>query len=109
MPELFAAARSASSSACAVGSARSFLAGKFVHPAFEKAFRVPDLEPLERVSSFGVGLAWLILPDFAAHDALVLPEVRCRACAVRFGVLVPALVAGSVLNSVHLRSARRSI
>jgi len=77
--------------------------GRFVDPALEKAFRQADLEPLKRFLSFSVGLASLTFLAFAAHDALVVPQVRAQAWAVRFGLFVPtsALVLW-LLNSRHL-------
>lgn len=77
--------------------------GRFVDPALERAFRLDDLESLKRFLGFSVGLASFTFLAFAAHDALVVPQVRSQAWAVRFGVFVPAsaLVFG-LLNSRHL-------
>jgi len=73
-------------------SGRSRLAwtGRFVDSALEEAFRRDDLEPLRRFLGFSVGLASLTFLMFAVHDALVVPQVRGQAWAVRFGVFVPA-------------------
>ena len=78
-------------------------AGRFVEPELEHAFRLAELEPLRRFLSFSVGLASLTFFAFAVHDALVVPQVKIQAWAVRFGVFVPAsvLVFG-LLNSRHL-------
>jgi class 3 adenylate cyclase len=74
--------------------------GRFVDPALEQAFRVDSLEALRRFLGFSVGLASLTFLAFAVHDALVVPHVRDRAWAVRFGVFVPA----SALVSWLIRS-----
>jgi class 3 adenylate cyclase len=69
----------------------------------EQAFRVADLEPLKRFLRFSVGLASLTFLAFAVHDALVVPEVRARAWAVRFGVFLPATaLVFWLLSSRHL-------
>jgi class 3 adenylate cyclase len=77
--------------------------GKFLDRALERAFRVDTLEPLRRFLSFSIGLASLTFLSFALHDALVVPQVRSQAWAVRFGVFVPvSALAFWVLNSRHL-------
>jgi len=78
-------------------------AGRFVDAGLEQAFRRDDLEPLRRFLSFSVGLSSLTFFGFAVHDALVVPQVRNQAWAVRFGVFVPmsALVFW-LLSSRHL-------
>ena len=66
----------------------------------EQAFRVDTLEPLRRFLSFSIGLASLTFLSFALHDALVVPQVRNQAWAVRFGVFVPVSALGFwLLNS----------
>jgi class 3 adenylate cyclase len=77
--------------------------GRFADAELEQAFRQDDLEPLKRFLGFSVGLATLTFLAFAAHDALVVPQVRTQAWAVRFGVFVPtsALVFW-LLRSRHL-------
>lgn len=74
--------------------------GRFVDHHLERAFRRDSLEALRRFLSFSVGLASLTFLAFAVHDALVVPHVRERAWAVRFGVFVPA----SALVSWLIRS-----
>jgi class 3 adenylate cyclase len=77
--------------------------GRFTDPALEQAFRLDDLESLKRFLNFSVGLASLTFLAFSVHDALVVPQIRNQAWAVRFGVFVPA--SGLVLwllNSRHL-------
>jgi len=77
--------------------------GRFVDSALERAFREDELEALKRFLSFSVGLSTLTFLAFAAHDALVVPQVKIQAWTVRFGVFVPAsalVFAG--LNSRHL-------
>ena len=89
----------------AAGSSRSRLSwtGRFVDPTLERAFRADDVEPLKRFLRFSVGLASLIFLAFALHDALVVPDVRNRAWAVRFGVFAPAsALVFSLLNSGYL-------
>ena len=89
----------------AAESSRSQLSwtGRFVEPALERAFREADLEPLKRFLAFSVGLSSLTFLAFAVHDALVVPQIRAQAWAVRFGVFVPASVLVFwLLNSRHL-------
>ncbi|MEI9951759.1 MAG: adenylate/guanylate cyclase domain-containing protein [Pseudomonadota bacterium] len=89
----------------AAESSRSRLSwtGRFADPVLEQAFRLDDLEPLRRFLNFSVGLASLTFLAFAVHDALVVPQVRTQAWAVRFGVFVPAsALVLWLLNSRHL-------
>jgi len=77
--------------------------GRFADSALEQEFRRDDLESLKRFLNFSVGLATLTFLAFSVHDALVVPQIRNQAWAVRFGVFVPA--SGLVfwlLNSRHL-------
>jgi class 3 adenylate cyclase len=78
-------------------------AGQFADAAIEQAFRADELDRLRRFLTFGVGLASLSFLAFGFHDALVVPEVRNQAWAMRFGLFVPvsALVFG-LLRSRHL-------
>ncbi|HWZ92467.1 MAG TPA: hypothetical protein VNW92_26560, partial [Polyangiaceae bacterium] len=64
--------------------------GKFLDSALERAYREDTLEALRRFLRFSVVLASLTFLAYGLHDALVVPEVRDRAWAVRFGVFVPA-------------------
>jgi class 3 adenylate cyclase len=77
--------------------------GKFVERRLEAAFRQDNLEPLRRFLSFSVALASATFLAFAVHDALVVPQVRDRAWAVRFGVFAPAsALAFWLINSKHM-------
>lgn len=77
--------------------------GQFAESHLERAFRVDDLESLRRFLHFSIALSSLSFLAFALHDALVVPEVRDRAWAVRFGVFVPASALASwLVNSRHL-------
>jgi class 3 adenylate cyclase len=77
--------------------------GRFVDASLEQAFRADTLEPLRRFLSFSVGLASVAFLCFAVHDALVVPQVRNQAWAMRFGVFVPvSALALWVINSSHL-------
>ena len=77
--------------------------GRFVDPALERAFRVDNLEELRRFLGFSVALSSLTFFGFALHDALVVPHVRDRAWAVRFGVFMPASALVSwLIRSRHL-------
>jgi len=77
--------------------------GKFADPELEWAFRRDNLEPLRRFLRFSVVLASLTFLAYGLHDALVVPQVRDRAWAVRFGVFVPATaLALWLLDSRHL-------
>ena len=77
--------------------------GRFVDPALEQAFRRDDLESLKRFLNFSVALASLTFLAFSVHDALVVPQVRNQAWAVRFGVFVPAsALVFWLLNSRYL-------
>ncbi len=79
--------------------------GRFAEPALERAFRVDNLEPLRRFLSFSVALASLTFLAFSVHDALVVPQVRDRAWAIRFGVFGPAsALAFWLINSTYLLS-----
>ncbi|MEP7049246.1 MAG: adenylate/guanylate cyclase domain-containing protein [Pseudomonadota bacterium] len=79
--------------------------GRLADPTLEQAFRMDNLESLRRFLSFSVGLASVMFLAFAAHDALVVPEVRARAWAIRFGVFGPAsALALCVINSRYLLS-----
>jgi class 3 adenylate cyclase len=77
--------------------------GRFIDPTLEQAFLRDDLESLRRFLLFSVGLSSLTFFGFALHDALVVPQVRSQAWAVRFGVFLPvsALVFW-LLNSRYL-------
>ena len=88
----------------AVDASRARLgwSGQFVDAALERAFRVDTREPLRRFLNFSIGLATLSFLSFAVHDALVVPEVRNRAWAIRFGVFVPvSALLFWALNSRH--------
>ncbi|HEY0462781.1 MAG TPA: hypothetical protein VGC79_01170, partial [Polyangiaceae bacterium] len=77
--------------------------GRFIDPGLEQAFRRDELESLKRFLSFSVGLASLTFFAFAVHDALVVPQVRNQAWAVRFGVFAPAsALVLWLLSSRHL-------
>jgi class 3 adenylate cyclase len=77
--------------------------GKFAEPALERAFREDELEALRRFLSFSVALTSLTFLSFSVHDALVVPEVRGRAWAVRLGVFGPAsAIAFWLVNSEYL-------
>jgi len=77
--------------------------GQFADAGMEQAFRSHELDALRRFLTFSVGLASLSFLLFAFHDALVVPEVRNRAWAMRFGVFVPAsLLTYWLLGSRHL-------
>ncbi len=79
--------------------------GRFADPALEQAFHVDNLEPLRRFLSFSVALASVTFLAFAVHDALVVPQVRDRAWAIRFGVFGPAsALAFWLVNSKYLLS-----
>jgi len=85
------------------GSSQLSWTGRFVDPELEQAFLLDDLEPLRRFLLFSVALSSLTFFGFALHDALVVPQVRSQAWAVRFGLFLP--VSGLVfwlLNSRHL-------
>jgi class 3 adenylate cyclase len=64
--------------------------GKFVDARLEQSYRRDTLESLRRFLRFSVALASLTFLAYGLHDALVVPHVRDRAWAVRFGVFVPA-------------------
>ena len=77
--------------------------GKLADAELEREFLRDNLEPLRRFLRFSVVLASLTFLAYGLHDALVVPAVRDRAWAVRFGVFVPATgLALWLLNSRHL-------
>ncbi len=79
--------------------------GQFADAQLERAFQLDNLEPLRRFLGFAVGLASVSFLAFAAHDALVVPEVRNQAWAVRFGLFVPTALL--VFWGVHSRALLR--
>jgi len=64
--------------------------GRFAEAELERAFALDNVEPLRRFLRFSIALASATFLAYGIHDALVVPEVRARAWAVRFGVFVPA-------------------
>lgn len=79
--------------------------GRLADPALEQAFRVENAESLRRFLSFNVAVASASFLAFAVHDALVVPEVKDRAWAIRFGVFGPAsALAFWLINSRYLLS-----
>jgi class 3 adenylate cyclase len=77
--------------------------GKFADQELEQAFQRDSLESLRRFLRFSVALASVTFLAYGLHDALVVPHVRDRAWAVRFGVFVPASALASwLLGSRHL-------
>ena len=80
------------------GRKRLDWSGRFSNRELEGAFRRDTLEAQRRFLRFSVGLASLTFLDYGLHDALVVPEVRDRAWAVRFGVFVPASALSKLLG-----------
>jgi class 3 adenylate cyclase len=77
--------------------------GKFADRELERTYQQDSLESLRRFLRFSVALASVTFLAYGLHDALVVPHVRDRAWAVRFGVFVPAsLLASWLLGSRHL-------
>src|SRR5450432_4202915 len=77
--------------------------GKFVELELERSYQQDALEPLRRFLRFSVALASLTFLAYGVHDAFLVPEVRNRAWAVRFGVFLPAsALVFWLLNSRHL-------
>jgi class 3 adenylate cyclase len=87
----------------AVSQPRLGWGGKFADCDLEREFLRDNVEPLRRFLRFSVVLASLTFLAYGLHDALVVPSVRDRAWAVRFGVFVPATALSLwLLNSRHL-------
>jgi class 3 adenylate cyclase len=92
-----------SAAAESVVEARFGWSGQFVDRELERAFRLDNLEPLRRFLRFSVALASITFLAYGLHDALVVPQVRVQAWAVRFGVFMPAsALVLWVLGSRHL-------
>ncbi len=63
--------------------------GAFRDAALERAFAKDELGQRERFLGFSFLVATLAFLAYGLHDALLVPEVRARAWAVRYGVFLP--------------------
>jgi hypothetical protein len=68
--------------------------GAFADAKLELEFRVDQTESVEHFLSFSLALATVVFLAYGVHDALLVPEVRERAWAIRYGLFLPvALIA----------------
>ncbi|HEY2409607.1 MAG TPA: adenylate/guanylate cyclase domain-containing protein [Polyangiaceae bacterium] len=76
------------------------LAGRFVNRELEREFQRDHCEPLRRFLALSVPLASAVFLAYGVHDALLVPEVRARAWAARYGLFLPiAICASAVVRS----------
>lgn len=83
--------------------------GAFVDPKLEQQFRADQTEAVEHFLGFSLALATVVFLAYGLHDALLVPEVRERAWAVRYGLFLPvSLIAYWAVRggrSLHLGQA----
>lgn len=80
--------------------------GRFVDPALERAFHEEHFELSARgFTRYSLGVCALGMLAYGVHDALVVPEIRAAAWALRFGFFGP--VGAAVLAFTFARAYAR--